>query len=354
MKRTLVIAVLLAVASGLIWRLSRPQARQSVAGAEPPPEEPLAFAEQPLLPALPVEAPEAGRQPATQPPRPIERPDVERPVPAAPVARANRVPIEGLLIVPEAWERPHVRVELRIVSLESAWSESRVLDPLPHAPEFFPFAFLGLPGEYRLQVPELDRRADFVVGPGGRTDLRIEVAAPRIVLVRAFDATSGAERTPAEVGVRWVQGKDERRTAREAEWDPVRGAWRIVAARGALDLTARGAGYLETRQHVEDSEEPREVRLELAAAYELVLELRRDGAVVSWDPSLRPRLVPAGGQPDHVSVALADNRCRLVQRAGGPYLLEVDTPAGYRTIAPVLLELGRQHTHHVVELVAVR
>lgn len=354
MKRTLVIVVLLALACGLIWRLSRPQTRQTGTGTEPAPEDTQVRAAETLSPALLVEVPEEVREPASERPEPTDRHVPERRVPEVQEARG---PIEGLLLVPEAWGRAHVRVELHLVSQESSWSEARELYPLPHAPGFFPFAFHGrLPGEYRLQVPELEHLTNFVVAPGGRTDLRIEVPPPRIVLVRAFDAASGAERTPAEVEVRWrgVQSQGGFRTLRPASWDETRRAWCIVAARGALELTARGKGYLETREELEDDEGPREVRLELAAAYELVLELRRDGAVVGWDPSLRPRLVPAGGQPDHVSVALADNRCRLVQRAGGPYLLEVDTPAGYRTIAPLLLELGSQHTHHTVELVSVR
>jgi len=357
MKRTPAIAVFLTVAFALSWHLSRPQPRPTVAGPTPPAEESGLPEAELLSPLLPFESADALREPAPQQAKPAARPTVEKPEAGA-IAVHVRVPIEGLLIVPEAWQRAHLRIELRRLrspELEG-WSQGRDLSQLSHAPGFFPLAFTGEPGEYQLEVPELGYLENFEVGFGGRTDLRFEASAPRIVLVRAFDAATGTARTPDEIEVRWwASGSEARiRTARFAGWDDARGAWRIVTPRSALELSARGAGYLETSLQVPDSQESCEVRIELAAAFELVLTLSERGERIPWNPALRPRLLPAGGQPDHVSVGVSENVCRLVQRAGGPYALEVATPAGYRPIAPVLIQLEGPHTHHTIELVPLR
>ena len=64
--------------------------------------------------------------------------------------------------------------------------------------------------------------------------------------------------------------------------------------------------------------------------------------------------MPAGGQPDHVTVGIGATSCRLVQRAGGAYSLEVVTPPGYRPILPVIVELEGPRSEHVLELVRLR
>jgi hypothetical protein len=51
------------------------------------------------------------------------------------------------------------------------------------------------------------------------------------------------------------------------------------------------------------------------------------------------------------STATSPLWCRLVQRTGGPYLLEVKTPVGYQPIAPVMVELDGPLNEHVIHLV---
>ena len=139
--------------------------------------------------------------------------------------------------------------------------------------------------------------------------------------------------------------------ATEAAWKEELQAWRILAARETVDLTAHGEGYFDARASAAVGEGTSEVRLELALAYELVLELRENGKLLPWNAALHPRLVPAGGQPDHVTVGISGRSCRLVQRAGGAYSLEVVTPPGYRSILPVIVELAGPRTERVIELV---
>jgi len=278
--------------------------------------------------------------------------------------RDPAVPIEGHVHVPVEWELEGFQLELRLMegldhhaknfSTTLAGDE---LAELAHAPGYFAFSAAGAPGRYRLLLPELAHREFFDVGPGGRTDLRIEAPLPRVVLARCFDAASGAALAPSRASVRWFGAEREGgqiNRAAEAAWREELQAWRILAPRETVALTAHGKGYFDARASVPVAEGTNEVRLELDVSYELRLELRENGKVLPWNAALRPRLMPAGGQPDHVTIGIGGNTCRLVQRAGGPYSLEVETPAGYRTIPPVLLELDGPETHHTLELVRLR
>jgi hypothetical protein len=299
--------------------------------------------------------------------------------PTSTVERVADVPIAGVLHVPMEWELESFQLELRPLDepRSSIYARSELLPSgvihvsggsgsyrallgseelveLPHAPGYFHFSMQGQPGRYELFLPELAHRESFDVGPQGRTDLRIEAPLPRVVLARCYEAANGAALVPPRVGMRWSgsarEGGQIHRAA-AAVWKEEVQAWRILAPTVDLDLSAFGEGYFDARVSVPVAEGTSEVRLELAASFELRLELRENGKLKPWNVALRPRLVPAGGQPDHVTVGIGATSCRLVQRAGGAYSLEVDTPQGYRPILPVIVELDGPRTEHVIELV---
>ncbi|MEQ1894151.1 MAG: hypothetical protein ABL998_16540 [Planctomycetota bacterium] len=363
MKRTVGILGMLVGAGMLLWVLAREPLRGGTARGRADAVEASAGPESPELePVATVREPVAGPEPRQVGKVPTRLEVTARG--ARSLQGVLEVPIEGLVHVPVEWELAAFQLELRLLEGldHHAQTGSRTLAghelvELPHAPGYFTFSSRGAPGRYRLLLPELAHQEFFDVGPGGRTDLRFEAPLPRVVLARCIDAASGAPLTPAQVSVRWFGSAREGgqiNRAIEAAWKEELQAWRVLAPREAVDLTAHGAGYFDARATAPVAEGTSEVRLELAAAYELVLELRENGELLPWNAALRPRLVPAGGQPDHVTVGIGATSCRLVQRAGGPYSLEVDTPAGYRPILPVIVQLEGPRSEHVIELLRLR
>lgn len=367
MKRTVGILGMMVGAGGLLWVLMREPERGGTTRWRADTVEAAAG------PAAAELEPAAAAREAVAGPRPLwtVEPPARRKLTAGQVFRFEeepegdpRVPIEGLVHVPVEWELEAFQLELGLMEGldHHAQTDARTLAghelvELSHAPGYFTFSSRGAPGRYRLLLPELAHQEFFEVGPGGRTDLRIEAPLPRVVLARCFDAASGAALTPERVSVRWFGAQREGgqiNRAVEAVWKEELSAWRVLAPAEVVDLTARGAGYFDERARVPVAEGTSEVRLELATAHELRLELRENGKLLPWNPELRPRLVPAGGQPDHVTVGLGGNYCRLLQSAGGPYSLEVVTPSGYRPILPVIVTLDGPRSEHAIELVRLR
>jgi len=293
-----------------------------------------------------------------------------RPLPAAPARaarptrttpRADSVPIAGLVHVPEAWELSEFQLMIQLLEgLDPVPSRSTTLasrydlEALPHAPGYFSFAVEGVPGRYRFYLAELAHETVVDVGLAGCTDLRIEPPEPRVLRVECVESASGAMLLPGRVRVRWTGVVDDGlRINRlvDAAWKDELGVWLILAPKQSLKVLAEGEGLLGASTVVAASEEAADVTLKLAPAFELSLALHEAGKPAPWNPELRARLVPAGGQSDEHTVALSAMRCRLVQHAGGPYLLEVTTPEGYQPIAPVMIELVGPKTEHTVHLV---
>lgn len=364
MKRSVGILAMLVGAGVLLWVLAREPIRGGTARGK------AEAAESPAGPDLPEFAQAvAAREPVAgpKPTQTVPFPPLQK-LTAGQVFRLDPEPkegpevrIEGLVHVSVEWELEGFQLELRLVegldhhakNFTTTLAGDELVE-LPHAPGYFVFSSEGAPGRYRLLLPELGHQEFFDVGPGGRTDLRIEAPLPRVVLARCFDAASGAALAPERVSVRWFGAEREGgqiNRAAVAAWKEELQAWRVLAPREVVDLTAYGEGYFDARASAPVAEGTSEVRLELATAYELRLELRESGELLPWNAALRPRLVPAGGQPDHVTVGIGATSCRLVQRAGGPYSLEVDTPAGYRPILPAIITLDGPRTEHVIELV---
>jgi hypothetical protein len=366
MKRTIGILGMLVGAGVLLWVLMREPERAGTAwkggAVESAENAPLSE----LVPATAAREPVAGLEP-----RQVVRIPTHQSVIAGQVIRFEdlqepgqvpEVPIAGLVHVPEAWELSEFQLMIQLLegldptipSRSTTLASRYDLEPLPHAPGYFSFAVEGGPGRYRFFLAELAHETIVDVGLAGCTDLRIEPPEPQVLRVECVESASGAMLLPGRVRVRWTGVVDDGlRINRlvDATWKDELGVWLILAPKQSLKVMAEGEGLLGASTVVAAPEEAADVTLKLAPAFELSLALHEAGKPVPWNPELRARLVPAGGQSDEHTVALSAMRCRLVQHAGGPYLLEVTTPEGYQPIAPVMIELVGPKTEHVVHVV---
>jgi hypothetical protein len=122
-------------------------------------------------------------------------------VAAAPAVQ--RAPLSGIVLVPVAWELDTPTLDVKALSpLVSGQRslEGLEVDPADGEPGFdaFRFAHPGLEvGRYSLwlRVPPL--RVDFDLPPAGRLDLRVVAPPPSDVIVRLFEADTGAQLRPA-------------------------------------------------------------------------------------------------------------------------------------------------------------
>lgn len=259
-------------------------------------------------------------------------------VEAAPKAEAATV--SGVLTVPAAWreDRPTLAMELLDSVLPGFETRHRLrtgdLQSLANGSWSFHFSDVQ-PGWYELELSDPLYSISFEVPPAGLRDVRFEVPAPALVVVRVVDRQTGE---PAEVeSLAWHPRRPPRVSggSLESARSVGPGEFQFRAPVGDLGLSAHGGGYGWRFASMTVQPGDNEFRMEVELECGVQIEFRDGGSVIPWDYSwgyVDLKEVDGDGRARSWG---SSGKLRSVQVSHpGLYELSVPTPPGYRTIPP--------------------